>query len=108
MAETYKTTPGELDIEMTHGEPFSMSFTVSKNLAGYEHAAAVKLPDGTEIPMSIEVDPGPTTSVVGITLSDMEVTEIMPGVKRWYYRWVAPITGERTVLHGKAKIVSPV
>lgn len=105
MAETFSTKPGELDIEITHGEPWSMSFTVNKNLTGFTHYAAVVLANGTEVEISTSATPG-ATSTVGLSLSDAQVTALDLGVRRWYYRWTDPVNGERTILRGDAKVLS--
>lgn len=106
MSDIYRQTPGELDLELVRGEPFTMSFTVDRNLAGYTHYAAIRLAGGGDVPFSVTcVDGLPST--LGVTLTDEQSTALPLGLRRWYYRWVHPVSGERTVLAGEVKIVSP-
>lgn len=103
MTDSYDLVPGILPITITKDEPWSMSFTVSRNLAGFAHSAAVVLP-GAEVPMAATCTPGTPTSLVNLSLTDEQVTALSLGIDRWYYRWVDPATGERTILKGPAKI----
>lgn len=108
MAETFKTEPGELDIEMTWGEPWSMSLSIYKDITDFTHKAVVVLGNGEEIEITVTPLPfdNPIT-VVGFTLTDEETTAMDLGIRKWYYRWTDPIYGERHVLRGKWTVKSP-
>jgi hypothetical protein len=105
VAQTYRQNPQELDLEITHGEPWSMAFTVNVDVGGYTFESAVVLNNGIVVPITTGVRSViDEVSTIALRLEDAAVTALQLGEARWFFKWVPPGGDERTILSGAVRI----
>lgn len=102
MAETYRLVPGDVDIEVVLGDEFGQTLNVNRNLAGYTYECSVA---GVPITLNV-VSTTSTLSVLHLSLTETQVTNLGQGEFPWRLRWTAPGDVRRTILAGKFKVTA--